>query len=234
MFEVVRVSSPFTVREVPLDAAPPIEVLGRIGALWRAECARRPDLTEGVHLTLDRREGTAITAHFVPYRWWIAQLREPALAAVLRIRPLAVSGLLRIGDGVVFGERSPNATQDPGAWELTPSGGIDEGARRSDQLISPEAQLLTELCEELDVPAEAVRAVTPLAFVEDRATAVCDLAFEVQLTIDEAELRQRFAGRRSDEYGQLRVVPAQDIAAFAASVTVAPISIEILKVAGLH
>jgi len=233
MFDVVPITSPFTVREVPLVADLPPEVLARIDTLWQAERLRRPGLEDGVHLSLDGREGSTITAHFVPYRWWIAQLREPALAPVLRIRPLAVSGLLRMGGGVVLGQRSREATQDPGAWELTPSGGIDEGARRSGQLISTEDQLVAELREELGVPADAVRALTPLAFVEDRQTAVCDMAFEMRLGIDDAELLRRFAGRDSDEYTELRVVPKDELQAFMSGVRVAPISVEILHVAGL-
>jgi len=224
-----------SILEEPSSSAPPAEVLERVEELWRDELERRAGrLFDGKIFSLTRREGIRLSGHFVSYRWWIAQYRQPELFAELGVQPLAVSGLLRVREGLVFGRRAEHTTEHPGLWELVPSGGIDETARRPGGKIAAQAQLLAELEEELCAPAESIRSVRPLALVGDRKTGVCDIAFEVALDLPFAALAASFAGHGSDEYSELRLVSSDELGTFVEqhSPGVVPSSIAILGIAG--
>ena len=234
MYDIDALDREPSILEEPSAWAPPTEVLERVEELWRGERERRAGLFDGKIFSLTRREGTSLRGHFVSYRWWIAQYRQPELFAELRVQPLAVSGLLRVREGLVFGRRAAHTTEHPGLWELVPSGGINETARRPGGRIAAESQLLAELEEELYAPAASIRSVRPLALVGDRQTRVCDIAFEVALDLPYAALAASFAAHDSDEYTELRLVPAEELGTFVEQhlLCVVPSSIAILEVAG--
>ena len=224
-----------SILEEPSTCPPSAEVLECVEELWRDERERRAGrLSDGKIFSLTRREGIRLWGQFLSYRWWVAQYRQPELFAELRVQPLAVSGLLRVREGLVFGRRADHTTEHPGLWELVPSGGIDETARRPGGKIAAEAQLLAELDEELSAPAASIRSVRPLALVGDRQTRVCDIAFEVALDLPYAALTASFAGNDNDEYTELRLVSPEEIGSFVEehSPGVVPSSVAILGVAG--
>ena len=235
MYDIDALDCTPSILEEPVAYAPPAAVLECVDQLWGAEQKRRAGrLFDGKILSLTRREGSSLGGHFVSYRWWVAQYRRPELFAELRVQPLAVSGLLRVGEGLVFGRRAVHTTEYPGLWELVPSGGIDETARRPGGRIAAEAQLVAELEEELCAPAVSIRSVRPLALVNDRQTKVCDIAFEVVLDLPYADLAASFAGHASDEYTELRLVSSEELGTFVEEQTpgVVPSSVAILGVAG--
>ena len=138
----------------------------RVAALFERERKDRgTSLFDGpVFSELDRR-GDAVVGCFVPYSEWIAQRREPSLVEALAVRPLAVSGLCTVEDQLVFARRAAHVTQDPGCWELAPSGAIDPDARRPDGTVCVATALALELEAELGVPAQRVveRSRAPIA-----------------------------------------------------------------------
>src|SRR6185436_11596806 len=90
------------------------------------------------------------------YRSFLAQLREPSLYPALQVRTLAVSALVAVGTKVALGKRALHVTQDPGKWELVPSGGITPDALRVGGERAAHEQVLLELEEELGLPRSAV------------------------------------------------------------------------------
>ena len=235
MHDIVALDRELSILEEPSACAPPATVLECVDQVWREEQERRAGrLFDGKIFSLTRREGTSLRGHFVSYRWWVAQYRRPELLAELHVQPLAVSGLLRVGGGLVFGRRADHTTEHPGLWELVPSGGIDETARRPGGRIAAEAQLRAELEEELCAPAASIRSVRPLALVGDRQTRVCDIAFEVALDLPYAALAASFASHDSDEYSELRLVSSEELGTFVEqhSPGVVPSSVAILEIAG--
>lgn len=185
-------------------------------------------------LVLRQRLGGRLVGRFVPYAAWAAQRRDPTPGPLL-LQPLAVSGLLRTPEGVLFGKRSLEVTQHPGDWELVPSGGLSPSARLEGGRVSPQAQLRTESAEELGLELPERWTVTPFALVEDLMSGVFDVACEVALDLPLAEIEARFAERPTREYSELRHVPLADLEPFLATEAdrVAPISRELLSLRGL-
>ena len=209
----------------------PASLRARVDTLWNAEQARRErPLFDGALFSvdaLDRSEHRLrVRGGFVAYRLWIAQLRDPALTPELAVRPLSVTGLLRVAEGLVFGRRSRDATQDPGAWELVPSGGIDASCRvvtgDGSARLDPRAQLLAELEEETGLvrsQVEAIRAGYLARTEPDDPGELLDLAFALTAAIDQAELQRVFEKHRAasarPEYTGIAVVPDAEVPAFA-------------------
>ena len=133
-----------------------------IDLVWEAERARRGDaLHDGLIFSVSSISPHRIFGHFVPYRWLVAQRRRPDLAIQLGIRPLAVSGLLRCRDGVIFGARNRDSEQDPGCWELVPSGGVGPATNRPNGTLAPERQVIEELAEEVGLGPAQVAGIGP-------------------------------------------------------------------------
>lgn len=200
------------VAEARPAAEPSAAVRARIETIWERERGRRgARLFNGQLFGLSRAEGSVLHGSFVPYKHWLAQFREPALYGELGIRPLAVNGLAWLGPALLFGRRAGFTTEYPGSWELVPSGGINEMARDPRGRISAAAQLLSELDEELNLPATSVERLAPRNLVEDLDGHTCDLYFEFHVRLSPEELRSRFAARSSDEYEALQTVERRGI-----------------------
>ena len=102
------------------------DVAERVDAIWRAELQERGDsLLDGQLFSIGEIKDGVILGWLSEYRLFLAQQREPCLFPALRVRPLAVTGYVVCDDGVIIGKRAENVTQDPGSWELLPSGGVD-------------------------------------------------------------------------------------------------------------
>lgn len=188
-----------------LAPRPSRDISERIDVLWERERAKgRALLFDGQLLTLlERREGRWVCA-FVPYRYWVAQRRSESLAGSLRLRPLAVTALLRCVDGVILGRRSGEMHQSPGCWELAPSGGIDPRARVGARRISAQTQLFLELEEEVGVRGIDVRVSRPFAVLESTARDTCELVFDVEVPLPFSRLRAAWAAAGRGEYSELR------------------------------
>ena len=208
--------------DVPAHLAPVVE------AVWNLELARRGGaLFNGRTVSVLSHAPDLILTRIVEYRVVLAKRRRPDLFAAIAIRPLAVSGLLRCVDGIVFGRRGQNVTADAGLWELVPSGGIDaaDGKARS-----PRDQVLTELREEVGLEAAAIRDCRPFCLIEDGSTGIFDIGIALQTDLEAGAVEEAHR-RASDEYSELRVVPDHRVAEFLAGGAILPASRFLLECA---
>lgn len=204
-------------RVVAGDDAPslPAALAARVAALWQAaqqDCGGI--MFDGRILTLTEFAPGRLAGHYVPYSWFIAQKRDPTLIPILDIRPLAVSGILTVGDCLIFGLRGRDVVADRGSWELAPSGSVDLQALRPDGTVDAAGLLLREAVEELNVDPAWVRDIRPIALLENGGTRVNELCFAARLEGSAERLHKAFAGRNNQEYEALRLVPMGDVADF--------------------
>jgi hypothetical protein len=150
----------------------------------------------------------------VKYRYFAAQKARPELFATLRVRPVAVSGLLECADGVVFGRRSLAMMQNGGKWELVPSGAID--AARADEagVVDYRAQILIELREEIGLVAEAVCSLTPFCVIDDGDSHVLDVAIAIRSVLTADQICRAHRESATNEYDELRVIAAGAVNGF--------------------
>ncbi len=191
------------------------ETATRVAALWAAERRERgTSVFNGEIFSVDRTSSTEISGKFVEFARFSAQRRDPALFDELAIRPLAVTGLLRSPDGIVFGRRQRGSTQDPGLWELVPSGFVDPGARRADGALAPQIQVLRELREEVGLRPDLICQATPFCLIDDPETRIVDIGVALQTTATGPEIHAAYAGISDDQYTELAVVPRPSLVDF--------------------
>ncbi len=196
----------------------PARLDAEVAALWERARALRPDgLRDGGLFTVEAMTPLRITGRFVPYRRLVAQRAKPALFGALGVRPLAVSGVLTCADGVVFGRRAADVTEDAGRWELVPSGGVSPECADAAGRVDLGRQIGIELGEEVGVAADAVGAPEILCAVEDNRSHVIDVGIALASPLSGAEVRARHARRASREYAELAVVAKADVPAFVAA-----------------
>ncbi|MGH7126584.1 MAG: hypothetical protein ACREFI_19560 [Stellaceae bacterium] len=187
----------------------------RVEALWWQEQTKRATpLFNGELLSVVALTPSRVEACVAEYRCFVAQRRDPTLFTQLRLRPLAVSGLLRCRDGVVFGRRAATSTQDAGRWELVPSGGVDRRAVRPDGSLDVIGQLADELHEETGCTPDAVISAEPFLLVEDTTSGVVDIGIDLALDLDAAAVLAAYRADATAEYDALRIVPISDLSDF--------------------
>jgi len=176
-----------------------------------------------------RAEADCLYARRTDYRHFIAQRREPRLFAELHLRTLAVSGLARSPEGLLFGQRASQVTQDAGGWELVPSGGLSPPPGGSDlegtALVFE--QCYAELEEEAGIPRASVESARAFALVEDPEAHVIDIGVELSMRDFVA------TGEASTEYDRLLTVSNDAIADFLRDHDVIPVSRALLAARGL-
>lgn len=189
------------------------DALARVRDLWEQELALRPRLFNGRIFSLDRIEGNTAHGFMCEYAWHVAQLREPELSGQLRVRSLAVSGLVVAGGHVIFGLRRQDLAVEPGLWELVPCGTVDDGPRDPDGSISWRGVFLQELREELglEVPPAAPR---PFALIEDTATRIWELGVAVEAKVDHRDVLASFVSNPAPEHTEMAAVPLADVPKF--------------------
>jgi len=203
-----------TLRDTATPPNPPAGVLARVEALWRRELARGRRLFNGRIFSLERLEGGAAVGYLAQYKWYMAQLAEPALAPYLKVRSLAVCGLVIAGGHVLFGRRHPALALEGGLWELTPSGTIHGGHREADGSVSYRLQFQEELREELGLALPIPRTIAPFALVEDTLLGNWDLGIALRIETDPEAIVQRHGSGLNDEYTELAPVAEADVPAF--------------------
>jgi len=188
----------------------------QIESLWQAEQQRRGKaMFNGRILSATIIGANQIVGHFVEYRRLIAQQLRPELFEVLRVQAVAVSGLLYCQDGVVFGRRAGNTTQEAGQYELVPSGGIDESQLQEAGRVDFRAQLFAELLEETGIGEHHVSTVEPFCLVEDHESHGFDIGFTLSTPMLSAEAIYRMHRETgSKEYDELIVVPSKELPGF--------------------
>ncbi len=219
--------------ELPsLDA----ELERRIEEIWRQEQTRRAaPLFDGELLSVVSLASARIETRPVAYRCFVAQRAVPSLFSHLKLRPLAVSGLMRCRDGVVFGRRAATSTQDAGLCELVPSGGVDRRALRPNGRVDVIGQLMAELREETGCSSAAVASAEPFLLVEDTASGVIDIGIDLVLDLDAAAVLAAHRASATDEYDELQIVPVSDLGRFVedADRPLVEVSLALLRARGL-
>ncbi len=188
------------------EIAPEVSV--RVDALWEDEKRRWPGLHNGLLYSVTALTDGKLVVRPEEYKNFIAQQRDPTLARILTVQPLAVSGVVECREGIVFGRRSQSNTTDRGAWELVPSGTVDNDPP------DPVAQVLQELSEEIGLDGRAVVEVQPFSIIEDRDSGVVDIGCDIQVSVTESALYEAHKNTASQEYDVIRVVPVPDLNAF--------------------
>jgi 8-oxo-dGTP pyrophosphatase MutT (NUDIX family) len=202
-----------TTVEVRLSAEVPVlspSVRNCIEDIWTAEQQRRGNKLFNHKLFSISAIDSAghITGWLVEYKWFLAQRRDPSLYDALRVRPLAVTGLLHCAEGIVTGRRSRHVEQDAGFWELVPSGGVDGSTARPDGSISLDDQLLAELEEEVGITRQMiVSPPEPFATVYDEDTHVLDIGVVLRTNLSKAAVISTFNSLENREYVELECLP---------------------------
>ena len=111
-----------------------------VETLWRTACARvaaggAGALFNGRVFSAEVIAPDGITGHLTEFRRIVAQMERPDLFGALGVRPLAVCGVLRCADGVVFGRRHAGAIYQADMWQLPPAGSVDAHAVGTDGMV---------------------------------------------------------------------------------------------------
>jgi hypothetical protein len=197
--------------------------------IWASELQRGGEsLSNGRLFSIEAAEPSGrISGWLAEYKLFIAQRRDPNLFDMLRVQPLAITGLLCCSDGIVFGRRSGHVEQDAGLWELVPSGGIDGSTAEPNGSISLSDQALTELSEEIGIPADVMtRRPAPFAIVYDDESHVSDVGILLRTDFSKAQVMSTFEKLPKKEYVELEVVPRDQISEFVTrcGIELAPVS----------
>ena len=187
----------------------PPDLEARVASCWTAEQARRPGLFNGRVFCADRIAPDRIEGHWTEYRRVVAQLRHPELFDRLRIRGLAVNGLLECADGLVLGRRQADAIYLPGFWQAPPAGAVEARTGLETDLAT---QLMAELEEELGLQPVEVEDVRAVAAIEHADSHVVDVGFLLRTALSFASIEALRAATGNDEYDALRIVPPDDVA----------------------
>jgi hypothetical protein len=190
--------------------------------LWRKACERvaaggAGQLFNGRVFSADGITPYLVTGHLTEYRRIVGQMEQPELFDYLRVRPLAVCGVLRCAGGVVIGRRHRGAVYQAGMWQLPPAGSVDAGAVGTGGVVDLRRQLLNELQEELGLGAEAVEGPQPLCIVEHPGSHVSDFGLGLVSRLSAEAVLAAYQTHGNGEYEQVLVIPPVEMPAFLAA-----------------
>jgi len=190
----------------PWQASPAID--GQVTEFWRVEQESRGyRLSDGRIFHLSEYTQDYLRIQPAEYRYSLARQRVPHLVDLgLDIRPLAVTGILLCGDGIVLGRRGEGVATDAGLWEPSPAGGLSQP--------DPKMQVLEELEEELGLSASQLEAPEACGLVEDQVSGVFDIIFRLRTSTSFQEVQRAQSKLRTNEYSELTAVRPPEIEAF--------------------
>ena len=220
-FRVHDLTTDFQVRVVR-----PMPVLSReldseVEQLWQPAASRvaaggAGGLFNGRVFSADSITPRLITGHLTEFRRIVAQMEQPALFKTLRLRPLAVCGVVYCADGVVIARRHASAVYQPGMWQLPPAGSVDGHAVDADGTVALTRQLLDELREELGLATTDVDAPRPLCIVEHAGSHVSDFGMALRCRLDGPAILAAHAERGNQEYQTVCILRREELARFVA------------------
>ena len=183
-----------------------------VDRLWDEAVRARPEMFNGRVFSADRVSSGCVVGHWTDYKFGYAQMRRPALFATLGVRPVAVCGVVRCPDGIVFGRRSASAVYQAGQWQCPPAGSVERRAGEGER-VDLAAQLMAELEEELGLNSADVLSVRPLSAVEHPGSHVVDLGLAIETARRGAEIvHAQRAARGRAEYEEIVIVPLDRLA----------------------
>ncbi len=207
-WQATALSSDVRVEIVSRQSRADERTMAEVDRLWAEACGARPDLFNGRVLSADHISPECILGHWTDYKFAYAQFKKPELFNLLGLRPLAVCGVVRCPDGIVFGQRSADAVYQAGMWQCPPAGSVEQRCGEDDQ-VDLRGQLLAEFEEELGLARQSAGSITPLAAVEHPGTHVVDVGFGIETIVPGSGIvdAQRSAPG-SHEYARIVVVAA--------------------------
>jgi hypothetical protein len=208
-----------------LDAVPAptpsAAALDEVRGIWESEKLARPGLFNGKLFSLDRIKSGEAHGFLADYSWYVAQQRRPDLFAQLRVRSLAVSGLVVAGGHMLFGRRKESLAIEGGLWEPAPSGTIPGGLREPDGSLSWRKVFLDELRGELgltlgsDLNTSGVPGLLrPFALIENTATNIWELGVALEMDLDHREVLGAWIATPAPEHDEMAAVPLEDVPRF--------------------
>ncbi|MBV9782985.1 MAG: NUDIX domain-containing protein [Acidisphaera sp.] len=205
VYEVDAAPAARVLRDMPA-LAPALEA--EIDGLWSQAQARTGGaLFNGRVFSADTIAPDLLTGHLTEFRRIVAQMQRPTLQPALRVRPLAVCGVVLCEGGVVLGRRNGRMAYQAGMWQLPPAGSVDGGAVDEEGRVDLRGQMLRELEEELGLPASCVASMRPICLVEHAESHVLDLGYALEVALDAPTLlRLRAEAAHAAEYHPLEVV----------------------------
>jgi 8-oxo-dGTP pyrophosphatase MutT (NUDIX family) len=188
-----------------------------ITGIWEVEKeAAGARLFNGLLFSVEQLTADTVSGRLVEYRIYLAQLRRPELYSELRVRPLAVTGLLHNREGLFFGLRHSGLAQQPDCWELIPAGGIDATTLTEDARVQPHEQLLCELEEEVGLKRAEVEKPRLVCFSEDLDSHIFELVWDLAAVLDTKSIVAAQGGLGHPEHAKILCVPWRDLNDFLA------------------
>lgn len=194
--------------EIVGDLVTTPELDSEISRLWTEAARERPHLFDGPVLSVIEMAENRLKLARASYRHLLAARRSPAVALSLKLRPLAVTGVLSCPQGLVFGCRGSDVTQASHCWELAPSGGVPPPSQGSSPDIA--GQILEELEQEVGLKASDVTVLPPAGLIESSESGVIDIVVPLITPLSADRIIERHRERASNEYAALRICPPQD------------------------
>jgi len=201
--------------------APSAAALEEVRAIWESERIERPNLFNGTIFSLDRIDSDEVHGFLTEYSWYVAQQRRPELFGELRVRSLAVSGLVVAGGHMLFGRRKAALAIESGLWEPAPSGTIPGDLREPDGSLSWRKVFLDELRGELGLDlgsgldtAGVLRLLRPFALIENTVTNIWELGVALEIDLDHREVLGAWAATPAPEHNEMAAVPLEDVPRF--------------------
>lgn len=195
------------IEETPATDLPDF-VLDRIEDIWTQEQKILGSvLFNGQLMSVLCLDEHGLTGRLVPYKHYMAQMRDPSLKQYLNLLPLGVSARTLAGNSILMGRRSHKVFLDRDKIECVPSGGVDLHARKGDS-IDMRKQIEIELHEETGLPASSIRSFSLLGIVKSEG--ICEICIELVLDphLEKTDLSI------NDEYSQFFWVPREEIDQF--------------------
>ena len=196
--------------------SPSQELENVVNLIWENAIVKQNfHLTNSKVLRFIEKLDNNIIAQVCEYKYFYAQSKHPDLFASLNITILAVSGITICGNGIVVGKRSVNSLQDPGSWELTPSGsiGVPDLPLKIDADYAKD-QVIVELEEEIGILSREIGNISLIGYLRDTDAHVIDLLFAIKVTISRKELNSRSLHTINDEYTEIRIVDLRLVSIF--------------------
>jgi hypothetical protein len=186
-----------------------------IDEVWANEQERHgKHLFNGKILSAMQISSTEIKAVITEYKYYLAKKSNPMLFSRLKIKPIAVSGLLECRDGFVFGKRSINTIQDAGNWELVPSGSIDCSNVKPGMHVDFKSQLLVELKEEVGIDSNSIKNMKTFCYVLDEDSFVLDIGISLYCDLYASWIKKSYSNLKVQEYEQLAFIKRDKIPGF--------------------
>lgn len=161
-----------------------------------------------------KREKIEIKAHFIEYKHFLAQRKQPDLK--LNIRPIGVSGIIVLRENssnyVLFAKRANNVTEYPGFFELVPSGSIDKEYVDINGIVDYQSKLLSEFVEETGLSKDYVKEISGFAFVLDVNHNIYDVCCKILLEAKKESVASEFLD--SKEYHTPKFISINDLGGF--------------------